>query len=352
MGRFVSVHPLGVIVAIAMGVLVAGIPGALVAVPLAASVNAVVQHLAADTGGRRGSDRRRDDDEGGGRHRGRAGRRVGQRGGGCRQPRSRGLRPRVDGDTPRTHLRRPRPPVRRANPPDASILACTLVRRNRPACDRVLRPRAPRVLTHPSTDTPALATIRGPDASPWPTSRPPRRSSTESRSGPRWRSRAGWRPWSRVRSCSSARTSSAPARSRSAAPTCACPGSPLRSAPAAWSRPRRATTRRASRSPPRCSGIKATVFMPEGAPIPKVNATRGYGADVRFEGEYLTQALRRRAGVRRGDRGGVHPPLRPPRHRRRAGHRRPRDPRAGARGRRPCWCRPVAAACSPGWRSR
>jgi threonine dehydratase len=38
-------------------------------------------------------------------------------------------------------------------------------------------------------------------------------------------------------------------------------------------------------------GIKATVFMPEGAPIPKVNATRGYGAEVRFHGEYLTHAL-------------------------------------------------------------
>lgn len=38
-------------------------------------------------------------------------------------------------------------------------------------------------------------------------------------------------------------------------------------------------------------GIRATVFMPEGAPIPKVNATRAYGADVRFHGEYLTQAL-------------------------------------------------------------
>ena len=46
MGRFVSVHPLGVIIAIALGVLVAGIPGALIAVPLAASLNAVVQHLA------------------------------------------------------------------------------------------------------------------------------------------------------------------------------------------------------------------------------------------------------------------------------------------------------------------
>jgi predicted PurR-regulated permease PerM len=49
MGRFVSVHPLGVILAIGIGVLVAGIPGALVAVPLAACVNAVAQHLAANT---------------------------------------------------------------------------------------------------------------------------------------------------------------------------------------------------------------------------------------------------------------------------------------------------------------
>lgn len=46
MGRFVSVHPLGVIVAIALGVIVAGIPGALIAVPLVASLNAVGQHLA------------------------------------------------------------------------------------------------------------------------------------------------------------------------------------------------------------------------------------------------------------------------------------------------------------------
>ncbi|SFB79840.1 Predicted PurR-regulated permease PerM [Nocardioides terrae] len=45
LGRWVSVHPLGVIVAIATGILVAGIAGALVAVPLAAAINAVVQHL-------------------------------------------------------------------------------------------------------------------------------------------------------------------------------------------------------------------------------------------------------------------------------------------------------------------
>jgi threonine dehydratase len=38
-------------------------------------------------------------------------------------------------------------------------------------------------------------------------------------------------------------------------------------------------------------GIKATVFMPEGAPIPKEHATRGYGADVVFHGRYLEDAL-------------------------------------------------------------
>jgi threonine dehydratase len=40
-------------------------------------------------------------------------------------------------------------------------------------------------------------------------------------------------------------------------------------------------------------GIKATVFMPEGAPIPKEKATRGYGADVVFHGRYLEDALAR-----------------------------------------------------------
>lgn len=49
MGRFVSVHPLGVLIVITIGILVAGIAGALVAVPLAAAANAVVQHLAEQT---------------------------------------------------------------------------------------------------------------------------------------------------------------------------------------------------------------------------------------------------------------------------------------------------------------
>ena len=38
-------------------------------------------------------------------------------------------------------------------------------------------------------------------------------------------------------------------------------------------------------------GVKATVFMPEGATIPKVQATLGYGADVRFFGNSIDQAL-------------------------------------------------------------
>ncbi len=51
LGRAVSVHPLAVILAIAAGLLIAGIIGALVAVPLVASLNAVVQHLVADSEG-------------------------------------------------------------------------------------------------------------------------------------------------------------------------------------------------------------------------------------------------------------------------------------------------------------
>ncbi|WP_151084598.1 threonine ammonia-lyase [Nocardioides cynanchi] len=38
-------------------------------------------------------------------------------------------------------------------------------------------------------------------------------------------------------------------------------------------------------------GIEATIFMPEGAPIPKEKATRGYGAHVVFHGRYLEDSL-------------------------------------------------------------
>ncbi len=38
-------------------------------------------------------------------------------------------------------------------------------------------------------------------------------------------------------------------------------------------------------------GLRATVFMPVGAPIPKERATRAYGADVVFHGRHLEDAL-------------------------------------------------------------
>jgi len=38
-------------------------------------------------------------------------------------------------------------------------------------------------------------------------------------------------------------------------------------------------------------GIKATIFMPVGAPIPKLEATRGYGAEVHFHGNTIDEAL-------------------------------------------------------------
>lgn len=48
MGRMVAVHPLAIIIAIAAGVAVAGIVGALIAVPFAACADRVVRHLAHD----------------------------------------------------------------------------------------------------------------------------------------------------------------------------------------------------------------------------------------------------------------------------------------------------------------
>ncbi|MEN3584947.1 threonine ammonia-lyase [Streptomyces sp. ZYX-F-203] len=38
-------------------------------------------------------------------------------------------------------------------------------------------------------------------------------------------------------------------------------------------------------------GVAATVFMPEGAPLPKVSATRDYGAEVRLRGRALDETL-------------------------------------------------------------
>ncbi|HZM84396.1 MAG TPA: AI-2E family transporter, partial [Candidatus Limnocylindrales bacterium] len=45
MGRAVSIHPLAVIVAIAAGIVLAGIVGALIAVPIVAMLNTAIRHL-------------------------------------------------------------------------------------------------------------------------------------------------------------------------------------------------------------------------------------------------------------------------------------------------------------------
>jgi hypothetical protein len=57
MGRAVALHPLAVILAIATGVVVAGIVGALVAVPLLAVANTPVRYLAAHPHGEPTPDR-------------------------------------------------------------------------------------------------------------------------------------------------------------------------------------------------------------------------------------------------------------------------------------------------------
>src|SRR5688572_15864559 len=38
-------------------------------------------------------------------------------------------------------------------------------------------------------------------------------------------------------------------------------------------------------------GIQATVFMPVGAPLPKIAATKGYGAKIEFFGSSVDEAL-------------------------------------------------------------
>ncbi len=38
-------------------------------------------------------------------------------------------------------------------------------------------------------------------------------------------------------------------------------------------------------------GVRSTVFMPKGAPLPKISATREYGAEVRLHGQVVDESL-------------------------------------------------------------
>jgi len=55
LGRAVKLHPLAVILAVAAGVVAAGIVGALVAVPLAAILNTIVKYLTSASSPENGS---------------------------------------------------------------------------------------------------------------------------------------------------------------------------------------------------------------------------------------------------------------------------------------------------------
>ncbi len=158
------------------------------------------------------------------------------------------------------------------------------------------------------------------------------------------------RPRSAPRSSSSARTSSAPGRSRSAAPTPGWPGCPTRRRRAASSRRAPATTPRASPSPAQLLGIDVKVYMPHGAPMPKISATKAYGADDRVGRHDRRRVPRRGPRVGGRQRRGPHPPVRPPRHRGRAGHLPGSRSSSSAPRCGPSSSAPAAAGCSPGSR--
>ena len=99
-------------------------------------------------------------------------------------------------------------------------------------------------------------------------------------------------------------------------------------------------------------GIRATIFMPVGVALPKLEATRDYGADVVLQRRLDRRDPRGGGGVRRRDRRGASS--------RRSttptsiagpGHARARDPRAGPGCRRPSSCRSAAAASPPASRA-
>ena len=102
----------------------------------------------------------------------------------------------------------------------------------------------------------------------------------------------------------------------------------------------------------RLLGIRALVYMPHGAPLPKVRATLGYGASVEFAGATIDEALREaKAHSERTGAVLVHPF---DHHDIVAGQgtRRAGDPAPVPGGAAPCWSPPAEAACWPGSPSR
>ena len=241
MGRFVSVHPLGVIVAIGVGVVVAGIPGALVAVPLAATVNAVAQHLAANT--RPGDDPERQlekdyaaDGE----------QPPAEEPGTSRRPSPRTATRRTGTGAGPTRPRRPT----KEGPVTPGTVTVTLadIEAAREVLDGV-------TVVTPMQTSRWLSTAAGGDVH--------LKLENLQRTGS-FKTRGAYLRISRLSEAERANGVVA-ASAGNHAQGVALSASLL--------------------------GIKSTVFMPEGAPIPKVRATEAYGADIVFHGQYLDQAL-------------------------------------------------------------
>ena len=89
-----------------------------------------------------------------------------------------------------------------------------------------------------------------------------------------------------------------------------------------------------------------------GRPDPQGARHQGLRRPGRLRGSLPRGVAGRRATLRRGDRGGAHPPLRPPRRDARSGHGGPGDPRAGARRRHRARAAPAGEGCWPASRSR
>ena len=117
------------------------------------------------------------------------------------------------------------------------------------------------------------------------------------------------------------------------------------SARAASSRSRPATTRRRWRGRRATAGCAAVVVMPTDAPRSKIDAVRGYGAEIVFHADRPT-LFDKLHEVRDAARPDVRPSLRRPGRAGRRRHGGPRDRRgpSGRRGRRSC--RSAAADCS------
>ena len=81
------------------------------------------------------------------------------------------------------------------------------------------------------------------------------------------------------------------------------------------------------------AGVPATIFVPQDAPMAKVEATRNYGADVELVGESFERGRAGRPRARRVGGRDVHPRVRGPGRRRRPGNGRARARRAARRRR-------------------